>query len=128
MATVNLSEKGRGLARSRSALFSRFTLSRGGQAWLAILCVLAFCAIAAPVIAPYSPDSIDPSRVLMGLNGHHLLGSDEFGRDVLTRGLYGYRVSLAVAVGAVGLSLPVGVGIGLVAGYFGGAIDMALMR
>src|ERR1700691_5119957 len=100
MTTVNLSGKSSGLAKSRSARFSRFTLSRGGQAGLAILCVLALCAIAAPLIAPYSPDSIDASRVLKGLNGHHLLGSDEFGRDVLTRVLYGYRLSLAVAIGA----------------------------
>jgi len=92
------------------------------------LLVLVACALAAPVIARYTPDAIDPAQVLHGPTWQHLLGSDEFGRDVLSRLLYAYRVSLLVAAGSIALALPVGGVIGLLAGYFGGLADTLLMR
>jgi peptide/nickel transport system permease protein len=88
---------------------------------LAILFVLS--AIFAPVIAPRDPAALDlPSR-LAAPGAHHLLGSDELGRDVLSRLLYGARISLLVGTGVVVLSLTVGLAIGAISGYYGGWLD-----
>jgi peptide/nickel transport system permease protein len=99
--------------------------SRAGAGILAVLCA---AALLAPVIAPYPPDAIFPTQVLHGPTAQHLLGTDDFGRDILSRLLYAYRVSLLVAVGSTAAALAVGGLIGLLAGYFGGTADMLLMR
>jgi peptide/nickel transport system permease protein len=95
---------------------------------MVILVVLVTCAVAAPVIAPYSPDAISSSQVLHGPTSQHLLGTDDLGRDILSRLLYAYRVSLLVAIGSIAVALPAGGLIGLLAGYFGGVTDALLMR
>jgi peptide/nickel transport system permease protein len=114
--------------RARRRPTGRVLGSTGGRVGTGILAVLVVCAAAAPLLAPYAPDAIDPGRVMRGLNLHHLLGSDDSGRDVFSRLLYAYRISLAVAAGAVGLALPTGGAIGLLAGYYGGLVDAVLMR
>ncbi len=94
---------------------------------VAILVILCLAALLAPIIAPYDPTAIvgsfnsAPSRAF-------LLGTDQIGRDVLSRLLYGMRVSLLVGVMATVISLGIGVILGLAAGYFGGAVDMIIMR
>lgn len=103
----------------------RFTASRVSAG---ILLILSICAVAAPLIAPASPDAIDADSVLGAPSLDHLFGSDEFGCDVLSRVLYSYRVSLFIAIGAIGLSLPVGAVIGTVTGYFGRLVDTLVMR
>jgi peptide/nickel transport system permease protein len=94
----------------------------------AILAVLVLVAILAPVLAPHDPNAIDPNRILAGPDLAHPFGSDALGRDVLSRVLFAYRVSLGVAVGSVLLALAVGIPLGLIAGFFGGAVDSLLMR
>jgi peptide/nickel transport system permease protein len=94
----------------------------------AILAVLVLVAILAPVVAPHDPNAIDPNRILAGPDLAHPFGSDALGRDVLSRVLFAYRVSLGVAVGSVLLALAVGIPLGLIAGFFGGAVDSLLMR
>jgi peptide/nickel transport system permease protein len=79
-------------------------------------------------LAPYPPDAIDTSQVLHGPSLDHLLGSDDTGRDTLSRLLYAYRVSLLVAAGSIAVALPIGGLIGLIAGYFGRLVDTVLMR
>lgn len=108
--------------------FRRALGGRAGVAGWSILAVLVLIAILAPLLAPDSPDTIDPTRLLAGPNLHHLFGSDDLGRDVLSRVLYAYRVSLGVAVGSVALAMLVGVPIGVLAGYAGGWTDLVLMR
>lgn len=94
---------------------------------LAVLAVLCSAAVLAPLIAPYDPDAIVGS--FSGApNAGHWLGTDQIGRDVLSRLLYAARISLLVGVLATAISTVIGVVLGLVAGYFGGAVDMIIMR
>jgi peptide/nickel transport system permease protein len=95
---------------------------------LAILVILALLAIAAPLITRYDPNEIDPLNALAGPSGAHWLGTDENGRDELTRLIYGARVSLSVGLFSVGIALVIGVPMGLVAGYLGGVIGGVIMR
>lgn len=101
---------------------------REAAAGLAILVVLVAIAALAPWLAPHNPEAIEPGRVLAAPDFAHPFGSDTLGRDVLSRVLYAYRVSLLVAVGSVVVALWIGVPIGLLAGYRGGWVDTALMR
>lgn len=85
-------------------------------------------AIGAPLLTPYSPEQIDPINALTGPTEEHPLGADELGRDVLARLLYGARISLAVGMLAVTLSVGIGTVVGALSGYFGGVTDAVLMR
>ncbi|HEY2869235.1 MAG TPA: ABC transporter permease [Gaiellales bacterium] len=102
--------------------------NRRTRAGAAILATLILIALLAPVLAPHDPNAIDPGRILAGPDLSHPFGSDALGRDVFSRVLFAYRVSLAVAIGSVLLALVVGVPLGLIAGYFGGPVDSLLMR
>jgi peptide/nickel transport system permease protein len=92
-----------------------------------IACLMAG-AIAAPVLAPYRPERIDLAHRLEAPSASHLLGTDELGRDVFSRVVYGARVSLAVGALSAVVAGASGVVMGGVAGYAGGAVDTALMR
>jgi len=89
---------------------------------------VALLALLAPWIAPYDPTDIDVSVILMPPSWQHWCGTDTLGRDVLSRMLYGARVSLAVGFVAVGISLVLGLILGAMAGFFGGRTDSILMR
>ncbi len=92
-----------------------------------VLVVLA--AVLAPFIAPYDPNAMQTSRRFLGAGAAgHLLGTDEFGRDVLSRIIWGSRVSLLVAGVAVAIATLVGGLIGVIAGFLGGAFDTVTMR
>lgn len=93
-----------------------------------ILCVLALAAIFAPWIAPHNPLHTNLPEALLGPSMSHPLGTDQLGRDVLSRLLYGARISLLVGFIAVGIAVLVGCIIGLSAGFYGGWIDATLMR
>ena len=93
---------------------------------LVLLSGFVITGIAAPWIAPYSPSSIDLVHRLEGLSTAHLAGTDELGRDTLSRLLWGARISLAVSVSVVTVSLALGITLGGLAGYLGGWIDTAL--
>ncbi|WP_433432598.1 dipeptide/oligopeptide/nickel ABC transporter permease/ATP-binding protein [Nonomuraea sp. CA-141351] len=90
---------------------------------LAVLAVLGLGSLAAPLLAPYDPAATDLDHVLSGPTGAHLLGTDALGRDVLSRLMYGGRISIAHAAVAVLTVLVAGVGSGLAAGYLGGRAD-----
>ncbi len=94
----------------------------------AILLVLALMAAAAPLITPYLPDTIDLEDRRAAPSLEHLFGTDELGRDVFTRTLYGARVSLVIGLLAAAVTAAIGVTIGAVAGYLRGWIDNILMR
>jgi peptide/nickel transport system permease protein len=101
---------------------------REGLIGLGIIVVLILVAIFAPLLAPHSPEAIDGNRILAAPSLSHPFGSDDLGRDVLSRVLYAYRVSLGIAVGSVLLAMAVGLPIGILAGYVGGWTDLFLMR
>jgi peptide/nickel transport system permease protein len=94
----------------------------------AVIAVLVLTAVAAPMITPYGVNETDAVNALQGPSREHLLGTDRLGRDVLTRLIYGSRVSIQVGIIAVGFAMVVGVPLGLIAGYFGGLWDAAIMR
>jgi peptide/nickel transport system permease protein len=102
--------------------------SRKGRIGFVILLALVAIALFAPLIAPHDPNTIDASRILAPPDLAHPFGSDALGRDVLSRVIYAYRVSLGVAVGSTLLAFLVGVPLGLYAGYHGGWVDTAIMR
>jgi peptide/nickel transport system permease protein len=91
------------------------------------VCLVA-AALAAPIVAPYTPDRIDLSVRREAPSAAHLFGTDELGRDVFSRVIYGARVSLAVGLFSAAVAGASGVAIGGIAGYVGGAADALLMR
>lgn len=93
-----------------------------------LLGALIFLAALAPVVAPYGFDAIDLAQRRGAPSAHHLFGTDELGRDLVTRILYGARISLAIGLVSAALSAAIGVTVGAVAGYAGGIMDAALMR
>lgn len=95
---------------------------------LVILIAILLACILAPLVAPYDPNANDLSSSLSGPSLTHLLGTDKNGRDLFSRLLYGGRTALVGAVGVVALSMVLGVPLGLVSGYFGGAADNLIMR
>lgn len=95
---------------------------------LAILGTLGILAIAAPLISNYDPTGQDLENTLLSPNIHHLLGTDQLGRDVLTRLLYGARIDLAIGIIAVLLPFILGTTLGLMSGWRGGWFDIVLMR
>ncbi|MDP9265674.1 MAG: ABC transporter permease [Chloroflexota bacterium] len=94
----------------------------------ALVALLVLGAIFAPVVSPYDPTVADPSVSLEGPSPQHWLGTDDLGRDVLSRTIWGSRISLSVGLIAVGIGLVIGVGVGLLAGYVGGVFDLVAMR
>jgi peptide/nickel transport system permease protein len=90
---------------------------------LIIICVMVACAVAAPLLAPENPFSQELANRLSGPNRSNWLGTDELGRDELSRMIYGARISVIVGVCVVGVSLTVGLLVGSLAGFYGGWLD-----
>ncbi len=103
---------------------------RARLAWVGLLIIVAFAlmAIFAPSLAPYDPNKQSLTQLLQPPNAQHWLGTDELGRDILSRILYGARVSLSVGIISVGIALVIGVVLGLISGYFGGWTDTLIGR
>jgi peptide/nickel transport system permease protein len=94
-----------------------------------ILVLLVFIlSIFAPLVAPYDPSAIDIKSILVGPSFSHPLGTDDLGRDVLSRMLWGGRISLEVGFVAVGIATIIGIILGALAGYYGGWTDSVIMR
>ena len=93
-----------------------------------IVFLLFVVSLLAPVLAPYDPGAIDLKNVLASPSGEHWFGTDQLGRDVLSRMIWGARISLKVGFVATGLAILIGMILGAVAGYYGGWIDAVIMR
>jgi peptide/nickel transport system permease protein len=106
----------------------RLLADPNGRLGLALLVLLCAATLLAPWIAPYSSTAINPAQGSAGPSVAHPFGQDQVGRDIMTRVMYGGRLSLLVGFIAVSLALAVGVPVGLIAGYAGGAVDLVLMR
>jgi len=109
---------------------AEYSLRRHGLLTLGaiIVSVVVLSAALAPWIAPYSPYDLDVTLMLQGPSGEHWLGTDELGRDVLSRAIFAAQISVQVALVAVGVGLVGGAIIGVLAAYCGGVVDMVLMR
>jgi len=108
--------------------WKRFRKNRPAIAGGLIVLSVFVIALLAPVLSPYDPAQIDVEKILVGPTQAHLLGTDELGRDILSRMIWGSRISLLVGFVAVGISIGIGILIGAVAGYYGGWIDDVLMQ
>lgn len=106
----------------------RFVRSKLAVAALVYIALITFVAIAAPLLSSYDPNGIDLSYRLHAPDAQHRFGTDDLGRDVLARMMFGARVSLTIAFAATALSLVVGSFLGALAGYYGGAIDWFVSR
>ena len=114
--------------RQRSGLRRITQLDRQLQIGLGLILLVALVAVLLPLLSPYQPDEVIYQNALKGPTPQHWLGSDNLGRDVLTRVAAGYRISLVVAIGSVALALAVGMPLGLFTGYVGGFADGLVMR
>jgi len=115
----------RGEIRQFWRTFSRNQLACVGGAVVGLLVAIA---VLAPALSPWNPDKPDTKRILEGPSAHHWLGTDQIGRDVLSRLLYGSRISLAVGFVSMGIAVLIGILLGAMAGYHGGIVDAFVMR
>ena len=111
--------------RDATAAFRRNRLAMVG---LLFVILLALLAIFAPLVSPYNPYIVDLDQSLLPPSLHHWLGTDNFGRDVLTRIIYGARISLVVGIVPSFISLVIGTVMGILSGYVGGRTDFVVMR
>jgi peptide/nickel transport system permease protein len=106
----------------------RFARSKLAVAALVYVAAITFIAAAAPLFSKYDPNGVDLLHRLMPPDAHHHFGTDDLGRDVLARMMFGARVSLTIGFAATALSLVLGSFFGALAGYYGGAIDWIVSR
>lgn len=117
-----------------SELFFELKKNKGSMIGIIIIILSVIVALLAPVIAPHDPTHINsdflklPPSFAVGGNSQFLLGTDDLGRDLLSRLIYGSQVSLSVGFAVVVLSLITGTFLGVIAGYYGGWVDKAIMR
>jgi peptide/nickel transport system permease protein len=112
----------------RNLIWKRFSKNKLAVAGGIIVSLLFFVAVFAPLISPYNPDDIDRKHILVSPDIHHPFGTDDLGRDVLSRMLWGARISLAVGFVAVGIATLIGIFFGAFAGYYGGWPERIIMR
>jgi len=109
-------------------IWNRFKKNSLSLTGLIIIAILASIALSAPLISPYQPTAIDVYNVLSPPTSAHPFGTDELGRDVFTRMIWGSRISLKVGFIAVGIAIAIGTVIGAISGFYGGKVDALLMR
>ncbi len=110
------------------AVIKRMSKNKASITGLIILCILILIALLAPLIMPYSYTKIDMGSKFAVPSFEHLFGCDELGRDILSRLIYGSRYSLILGLGSVALSVVFGLVLGSLAGFFGGTVDVIIMR
>lgn len=132
METVNIEQlqviKKRGRFRGLKDIWTRMKRNRLAMVGLTIIILLVITAIFADYIAPYSYSEQNLANQFQPPSAEHLFGTDELGRDIFSRVVYGSRVSLRVGFISVSISMIIGVAIGAVTGYYGGRVDNIFMR
>lgn len=112
----------------RRRFLRRFKSQPVGLAALIILGIIVLSAVLAPLITPYDPNEVGVGEPLESPSGAYWLGTDDVGRDILSRVLFAIRLSLIAALEATAIALVLGLPLGLMAGYFGGWVDSIIMR
>ena len=108
--------------------FNRLKKNKVAMVCMGIIIILALVAILAPLISPYDPNQQNLAIALQSPSGEHLFGTDEYGRDILSRVIYGTRVSLSAGIIAQIIATILGVTLGSLAGYYGGKVDTVISR
>lgn len=116
------------LVTGRRTVWASFRRNLPALIGLMILVGFLVLAVAAPLITPYDPIRQDLSHARLAPSFNHVFGTDNLGRDIFTRIIYGARISLVIGLLAVAIGLLVGVPLGLVSGYFGRWVDIAIQR
>lgn len=111
-----------------SIAWRRFRKNKLAMFGVVVIALLILMSVCAPVLTTYGRDDIDLYNIEAPPNSDHILGTDELGRDVLTRLLYGGRVSLTVGLLASVFEIIIGVSVGAIAGFYGGKVDSLIMR
>ncbi len=124
-AVVSLAEVG---STSQRRFVRAFLRNKIALAGLIIVVLMIFVAVFGPNISPYDPNATNARDRLQPPGSQYLLGTDEFGRDIFSRLLYGARISLEVAFIAQGISISIGIVMGLISGWYGGLVDDFIMR
>ena len=106
----------------------RFSRNKPAILGAFVVLVMVLVAILAPILAPYNPTTQDLLNMTAAPSHHHILGTDDLGRDVLSRLIYGSQISVAASILPVVLALAIGVPLGLITGYFSGLWDDVIMR
>lgn len=109
-------------------VWSQYKRSRLNKAALLLVCFLGVAALSAAWISPYSPNAYNLDLILKAPSSAHWFGTDDLGRDILSRMLYGARISLSVGFVAVGIYVAIGILLGALAGYYGGWVDILVSR
>lgn len=126
---MSMTRKKKSRSRSTTAdVIRRLVHNKTAMIGLFILAVITISCLLAPIIAPYGYDAQDVTQKFLGSSKEHLMGTDNLGRDVFSRILYGGRLTLLVGFVATGIAAFVGIILGSVAGYYGGKIDNVIMR
>ncbi len=112
----------------KSLFWRRFKKNRLAVLGGVVVLFLFAAAVFAPIITPYDPNAINVKHILEAPGIEHPFGTDDLGRDILSRIIYGSRISLSVGFVAVGISTIIGIILGAISGYYGGWIDRVLMR
>lgn len=109
-------------------IWRRFRRNKRAVVGLCIIVLLLFCAVFADFIAPYDPTLQDIPSMLQGPSAAHLMGTDQYGRDIFSRVIHGTRISLFVGISATAFALLAGGALGAVAGFYGGTVENVIMR
>ena len=112
----------------KTDFWKRFSKNKLALAGSVVVILLFTVSILAPWIAPYDPNRMDLQKILMPPSGAHLFGTDQLGRDVLSRMIWGARISLKVGFVATGIAILIGAILGAVSGYYGRWVDAVIMR
>lgn len=112
----------------RDVVWRRFRQNPLALSGAMVVCIMFLISFLAPVITPYQPYTLDAYHVLLPPSANHWFGTDDLGRDVFSRMVFGARVSLKVGFVAIGIATVIGTVVGLIAGYYGGWVDSLLMR
>jgi len=123
-----LARQEQGVRSATSLMFIKLKRNRAAMGGMLVVIVLSYCAILAPFIVPVDPLTMDWSALSSGPNATHWLGTDDLGRDTLSRTIYGMRIALGIGLLAVLLNTLMGTSLGLLAGYYGGKTDNIIMR
>lgn len=117
-----------GAPTASTRLLRKFANNKAAVAGTIILAILVFLALFAPLLSPYDPVQLNLAQAFQPPSWQHWFGTDNLGRDMLTRIMYGGRYTLLIGVVAVAIATVIGVPLGLLSGYFGGMADMVIQR